>query len=1411
MEWIFTLVTPDGAERDVVLEAHELAHLGHAADEIAAYCGLPHTPQLFGRGGRLPYGLRLAEAPLYDGESLWLDHAPPGEEARERHYSRLPENLVTEGPGGTLLYARPSRQKSSMSPEDVNSLHHEQETVAWVFEGGKRRWALLRLLARMWGSRKALAELMLAYGLIECPGPDVVRQVAYGTHPMLGSAQLWRRHQDAENFLRLRAAAAPQPNGRPLMVSLPGEAPVLGIAGPGSLPRETAAWLVAQAALLHGPADVGFRVLTDPAGEDAWAFMRWLPAARAYGSADPRPRVDATVEGVERQIREVLDTIWQRQSRREVLLGAGRPVTVLILDGARRLRSLRGVPQILDEGPGAGVYTICLESEARYLPSECRAVIEAEPSHVRYRPPASDAPPGEASQASPGGSASARGARPESAKSWVPDRVTREWLEETARGLAPLRDAAAQGQENLRYHRLFDLLGQDGPDSRRTVAHWRAFPRSTRAVVGAGTDGPEALDLRAHGPHALITGATGSGKTELLRTWLASLAAVNRPDEMNFLLIDYKGTLGLGDLGQLPHTVALTSDLDGAFGRRVLAALGAELRRRMKQLGEAHARDFQEYAELRDRSPGMAPMPRLVVVVEEFSPLAHELPEVLQGLIDTARRSRSLGVHLILTTQSVGGQFATAVRSLTNIHIALRTFSAADSIAAIGVPDAAFISGSSPGRAYVRLGARPLFAMQTALVAHGIRGRGSGPDVRVRDAFGPVRARRGTVAPHDDAGQATDVDLLARALRDAAEALQVPAPVSPLPPPLSDVVRLTDIEPQTVGRDLPPLAFALADVPEEQAHLPALLDLAGDRNLRIVGKPGSGRSQVLRTLAAAVARQHSAADVHVYGIDCGDGALQALTELPHCGAVVTAGRPDLVMRLLGRLTATVRRRHELLHQGGFEDVAAQRQAVASQRRMPYLLVLVDSWEAFVSCMEATEQTQAVDDMQALLRDGPRAGVCTVLAGAPRPLGHRKLGSYAERVLVLPLRNREDYEYLGIERYGPIDQVPGRALDTSTGRFVQIAVLPGPLTRKGQTDGLAAWAAGAEARGAHVPPSRRPFRVEDFPLVADQFHVGDARGRPIGREEELTWLRDRFAAGTSVALLGQRRAGKSWVLEELSRRLRDDDGARAVRRIVLPPGGGVDSPDALAELLDDGVRGGAGAARRLIDRVGDRSGRDRPAFLLDEIGRLVAYDPVVVSWLRDLGQAGAWLVYTGTEKDWNQVVRWALTAPGSSFGNDVNARVLGPLGRRDALTFLTGTAANLGVDLAPERTGTAVVGLVGTWPFYLQVAGDAVVRAVQANSLRPLTDTQALKELVDERLIGDWNHHFLARWAEIGEAGRAALLAEPGCVPADAARAQRQDLREVGLLRHADEWLSDRPFFDWIARNASPLRDGEPHR
>ena len=348
---------------------------------------------------------------------------------------------------------------------------------------------------------------------------------------------------------------------------------------------------------------------------------------------------------------------------------------------------------------------------------------------------------------------------------------------------------------------------------------------------------------------------------------------------------------------------------------------------------------------------------------------------------------------------------------------------------------------------------------------------------------------------------------------------------------------------------------------------------------------------------------------------------------------------------------------------------------------------------------------------------------------------------------------------------------------------------------------------AGAQSADVPFAQRPFHIEEVPLAADRFHVGDASGRAVGREDVLAWLRDRHATRGSAALLGPRRAGKSWVLAELSRRLRDD-GATSVHEIVLPvPSSRIETSDALAALLDRSVAADASPGTALLDKARMSADTAEPmVFLLDEVGRLARYNLAVLSWLRDLGQAGAWLVYTGTQKDWHSVVRWATTAPGSSFGNDVYVRVLGPWDESTALTFICGTAANLAVDITPDKTGREIVKLVGTWPFYLQVVGDAVVRAVQAGDFRPLSDPSSLSRLVEYSLIDEWTSHFEGRWAEIGVAGKSALLAEPGAPPSSLTPAQRNELRATGLLRPGDRWLVDPPFFAWIARNAASLRD-----
>ena len=199
-------------------------------------------------------------------------------------------------------------------------------------------------------------------------------------------------------------------------------------------------------------------------------------------------------------------------------------------------------------------------------------------------------------------------------------------------------------------------------------------------------DGPFGIDLRRDGPHGLIAGTTGAGKSELLQTLVASLAVANRPDALTFVLVDYKGGAAFADCERLPHTVGMVTDLDAHLVARALDSLGAELRRREHQLAAAGAKDIDDYAEQRSSDPSMDAMPRLVIVIDEFASMVRELPDFVTGMVNIAQRGRSLGIHLILATQRPSGVVSPEIRANTNLRIALRVTDATESSDVIDAP-----------------------------------------------------------------------------------------------------------------------------------------------------------------------------------------------------------------------------------------------------------------------------------------------------------------------------------------------------------------------------------------------------------------------------------------------------------------------------------------------------------------------------------------------------------------------------------------------------------------------------------------------------------------------------------------------------------------------------------------------------
>ncbi|MEC4020238.1 FtsK/SpoIIIE domain-containing protein, partial [Streptomyces sp. H27-D2] len=552
-------------------------------------------------------------------------------------------------------------------------------------------------------------------------GPDPASAGLWAVGP---GARLWERRRGHPDHLMLRVGTVAQSslltvedssrednhrsvNWRipdvPIGVDLCGDG-VLGIAGEQESARALARWLVVQAAVLHSPRDVRVTVLTDAAGAPAWEWVRWLPHARpghgglsAQEASGPAVTLGNDPETVANRVSELVSAVRSRaRARDSAMSGAllSQPDLVVVLDGARRLRDVPGVVQVLKEGPAVRVFLVCLDLEERMLPEECVSVCAVGARDLTLRRT---------------GSADLTEIRP--------DLVDTAWCERIGRALAPVRDVTPDGSDGLPDRvGLLGLLDLEPPRAEELVVRWAKRPASTAMLLGVGYTGPVTFDLVKDGPHGLIAGTTGAGKSELLQTLVASLAAVNRPDEMTFVLVDYKGGSAFQDCVRLPHVLGMVTDLDSHLVERALASLAAELTRREQILADVGVKDHAEYRALRRRDPSLAPLPRLLLVIDEFATLARDVQDFIPGLVGIAQRGRSLGLHLLLATQRPAGVVTADIRANTNLRIALRVTDAMDSQDVLEVNDAVSISSGTPGRALARIGHRSALPFQTAYV-----------------------------------------------------------------------------------------------------------------------------------------------------------------------------------------------------------------------------------------------------------------------------------------------------------------------------------------------------------------------------------------------------------------------------------------------------------------------------------------------------------------------------------------------------------------------------------------------------------------------------------------------------------------------------------------------------------------------
>lgn len=712
--------------------------------------------------------------------------------------------------------------------------------------------------------------------------------------------------------------------------------------------------------------------------------------------------------------------------------------------------------------------------------------------------------------------------------------------ESLARALAPAVERS-KGLARAATVPLADLLGLDPALPPASVAdavtaRWAAAPTRPLAPVGRLADGsgaPFVLDLVRDGPHGLVAGTTGAGKSELLQTLVLSLALTHPPARLTFVLLDHKGGAGFGPCLALPHVAGVATDLEPGSARRALAALRAELRSREELLAHHGVPDV---GALLARDPDACP-PRLVVVVDELRALADDDPDLVPSFLRIAAQGRSLGLHLVLATQRPAGAVSADVRANVGLRVALRVASDAESRDVVDVPDAAALPASSPGLAVVLTSGSSHRTVRCAL-ASAPATPATARVRRVPRTPGPAR----TPAPVWGEDVAARLVAAADAAAGAARARLLWTPPLPLRCTASDV---TEHGPGRVPERVPAdtLPVALLDEPHERRRSTAAWDPARG-HLHVEGAPGSGRSTVLHAVALEAARRGWC--VHVLGPD---------PLVVHDGLSATAGHgtgPTPVLRWLGTHAPATdpRRVHELLAR-----------LLAAPPPSP-TLVLVDGVEEVLAALGRVARGGGVDTLAALARQSAAHGVALALASARSLTG--PLASTVGPRLVLTGTDRASDLGRGVpSELAGLGGPPGRGVWTGTGpaRLAQ-AFLP------------------THARPSEVPvgPEASP-RLEPLPTVPDDHALRELDS--AAREAPHAWLAPLGHGGDDAGprlldvardtlVVGPPGSGRSTVLGILARH-----AARLGPVLVV---GSCPPPTAGRQAADedgDALRGGGG--------------------------------------------------------------------------------------------------------------------------------------------------------------------------------------------------------------------------------------------
>ena len=781
--------------------------------------------------------------------------------------------------------------------------------------------------------------------------------------------------------------------------------------------------IIFETAVYHYSEDVNFICLCNEKNIKEWMWIRWLPHIWSKNR-------EIRFMGVGKEsCHSILEGVYSLISKREQKDSNKKPHYIMIVTDPTLLEN-EAISKYLDREKAIdlGLTTLYVYGNLEFIPKQCSQILEVIED----------------------GKGSLIDINDSGNKiDFTFKNYGNVLLDELTRRMGPIYVKKNYSENTLPSKvTLYELYKVN--TARELNVEWRwihsEVTKAIKAPLGLNTSGTLiSLDLheKTHGPHGLVAGTTGSGKSELLQTIIASLAINYSPSDVSFILIDYKGG-GMANLfTKLPHLIGTITNLDGNLVNRSLTLIKSELKRRQNIFAEFEVNHINGYKKLEKKDPSMEPLPHLIIIADEFAELKSDQPEFMKELVSTARIGRSLGVHLILATQKPAGVVDAQIWSNSKFKLCLKVQDESDSKEMLKKPDAAYIV--QPGRGYLQVGNDEYYDLiQTAwsgaekyldedIMSESI-------DISEVSIEGVRRVIYSSSKENEGKEKITQLDEIVNYISEFSEYKGYKRCDGCWTEPLKDRIDLCNLindneyffnnKERGYKRVMP--IIGEIDYPNKLKKEIFKLDFSDNGNVILVGGSGYGKTTFIQTIVCSLISEYRPTEVNIYILDFGSRTLKALSEAPHVGDVIFSDDNERVLNLFKMMRKEIDKRKSIFSDMGASNLINYIEA--SNNIIPQIVILIDNFAEFKENYEGL-----IEELILLMREGQAYGINFIMTNSTSNGISYKLTNNIKTKMCLTCIEKSDYSnILGLSRVQPT-KVKGRALiSEDDGYEIQIA-------------------------------------------------------------------------------------------------------------------------------------------------------------------------------------------------------------------------------------------------------------------------------------------------------------------------------------------------------------------------------------